>query len=358
MLDKLIYMKRNIVFLLLMLVFTSCERQDIFSNGTLPLGLAGLMAGGSSSSGGSTIVNTYHYIVIGNNGNAWNSQDVNGALGSWMTGAAGGTNLRDIIYRNGQFVTVGGDLGSNNGVILYSPTSSMSFASGTGFGAIGGLNAITYGNGLFMTVGYGGSGAEVWRSADGQAWNSGTPPPFMDLRGVAFGFISGYNAFVVSGHSVGTTTYSIDNGNSWSPGYAMGGQLNDVAYGNGVFIAVGNAGSYHIVTGILPPAMPIVTASSYGSNNLNSIAFGNGHFVAVGASGTILWSNTNGASWNSVGPGGPIAFSSVTYCGGTKFVAGATSNQYFESFDSGHSWTQMVPSPSGSWPINGIGFAP
>ncbi|MCU0847688.1 MAG: hypothetical protein MUD12_07355 [Spirochaetes bacterium] len=98
-------MKRNIIFLLLMLAFTSCERQDIFSNGNLPLGLAGLLAGGTSS-GGSTIVNTYHYIVIGNNGNAWNSQDVNGALGTWSTGAAGGTNLRDIIYRNGQFVTV------------------------------------------------------------------------------------------------------------------------------------------------------------------------------------------------------------------------------------------------------------
>ncbi|MCU0847689.1 MAG: hypothetical protein MUD12_07360 [Spirochaetes bacterium] len=208
-----------------------------------------------------------------------------------------------------------------------------------------------------MAVGYGGSGAEVWRSADGQAWNPGTPTSFGFPRAVAFGNIAGVNVFVAAGgNAVGNICSSVDNGASWSVFYANGNFLRDIAYGNGVFIAVANTGQIKIVNGILPALL--VTPTTYGADDLYSIAFGNGHFVAVGANGSIIWSNTNGASWNPVGPGGPIVFSSVTYCGGTKFVAGASTNQYFESFDSGHSWTQMVPSPSGAWPINGIGFAP
>src|SRR5262245_11619292 len=68
----------------------------------------------------------------------------------------------------------------------------------------------------------------------------------------------------------------------WNPRTTPTAQdLHDVAYGNGVFVAVGKAGTIlHSSDGIswLP-------AASGTANNLDAVVFGGGLFVAVGDQG-------------------------------------------------------------------------
>jgi hypothetical protein len=62
--------------------------------------------------------------------------------------------------------------------------------------------------------------------------------------------------------------------------------LNGVAYGNGLFVAVGDGGT--ILTS--PDGVSWTQRTSGTSNQLNGVAYGNGLFVAVGWDGTILTS--------------------------------------------------------------------
>ena len=63
-------------------------------------------------------------------------------------------------------------------------------------------------------------------------------------------------------------------------------ELKGVAYGNSLFVAVGDDGT--ILTS--PDGVSWNQQTSGTSNNHNRVAYGNGLFVAVGKSGTILTS--------------------------------------------------------------------
>jgi len=109
------------------------------------------------------------------------------------------------------------------------------------------INAVAYGNGRFVAVGY-------------------------------FVFPGGGNA------SAGAVFTSSD-GITWTKGTAEAGDLTDVAYGNGLFVAVGRWGA--LLTsrdGITWAKQP---SGTY--NWLYGVAYGNGRFVVVGG-GVILTS--------------------------------------------------------------------
>jgi hypothetical protein len=66
----------------------------------------------------------------------------------------------------------------------------------------------------------------------------------------------------------------------------LGNPLGGVAYGNGLFVAVGWNGA--ILTS--PDGVTWTQRTSGTGNGLNGVAYGNGRFVAVGRGGTILTS--------------------------------------------------------------------
>ena len=84
--------------------------------------------------------------------------------------------------------------------------------------------------------------------------------------------------------------------------------LNDVIYGNGLYIVVGESGT--------------ILTSSDGSSwtertsgvtvNLNGISYGNGVYVVVGSSGTIITSS-DGTSWTERSSGTTNQLNAVTY---------------------------------------------
>jgi len=81
----------------------------------------------------------------------------------------------------------------------------------------------------------------------------------------------------------------------WHLRYSSGNHLNGIAYGNGTFVAVGNAGT--ILTS-LDGGVTWTPQTVSPTNNLNGVTHGaNGLFVAVGDQGIIFHSH-DGISWD------------------------------------------------------------
>jgi hypothetical protein len=160
---------------------------------------------------------------------------------------------------------------------------------------------IAYGNNLFATVSYGdGSNNSVATSPDGINWTLRTTP------------------------SPGTTWYRI-------------------TYGNGTFVAVGDAGSPNRIMTSPDGITWTGRTSANNANNWINVAYGAGVFVAVaygGGSNRIMYSSNNGATWQGVTTFDSFSWASVAY-GNGRFVAlplfrSATFSIY--SFD-GINWT-------------------
>jgi hypothetical protein len=148
------------------------------------------------------------------------------------------------------------------------------------------LQAITYGNGLFVGTGLRGT---IQTSPDGDLWTTRLPstPTTRALRGVAFG----NNRFVTVGN-LGTIIMSED-GITWTN---IVSQTTDifyaVAYGNGSFVAVGFASDTTGFSAIWtsPDGVNWTQRTPPSVQALRAITYGNGAFVAVGDQGTVLQS--------------------------------------------------------------------
>jgi len=123
--------------------------------------------------------------------------------------------------------------------------------------------------------------------------------------------------------------------------------LNDVAFGNGVGVAVGKAGTIVISYDLLDWTSQV----SGTTLDLIGVAFGNGMFVAVGAGGTILTS-IDGITWESRDSTTSLPLSGVAYGNGVFVAVGGclnTSNQCFTgpgvllTSSDGTIWTERTP---------------
>jgi hypothetical protein len=151
----------------------------------------------------------------------------------------------------------------------------------------------------------------------------------------------GNNQFVVVGP--GTIFTSQDEGATWvgnpsvvaQPGWAS---LYSVAYGDGVFVAVGGHRSRWNGFNWSPPISQTVSgittflrAIAHGKD-----ALGAGLFVAVGDAGTIVTS-PDGVTWTSVNSGTTGDLRAIAY-GNSRFVAAAESGSILTS-PNGATWT-------------------
>lgn len=80
---------------------------------------------------------------------------------------------------------------------------------------------------------------------------------------------------------------------SWRNPIPQGNQLSSVTYGNGLFVAVGDAGT--ILTS--PDGLSWTWRPSGTARHLNSVVYGANEFVAVGDAGTVL-ASVDGLSWS------------------------------------------------------------
>jgi hypothetical protein len=146
---------------------------------------------------------------------------------------------------------------------------------------------IAYGNGTFVTVGGDGVGGAA-TSTDGNAWVSRT------ITTLA----SGTDSFIGVAHS-GTTFVAISrsdesavssNGITWTSGGNLPTAVGDwtaIEYGNGRFVALANSGEVAVstdngATWVASNAGLTSSVGQVGNNFWSNIAYGQGLFVAVG----------------------------------------------------------------------------
>jgi hypothetical protein len=247
-----------------------------------------------------------------------------------------------VAYGNNTFVIVG-----FNGIILTSPDGTIWTAMNSGINDVF-FTGVTYGNDIFVVVGYnsfGGNYSFILTSFDGTAWTTKAIINNQTLTGVTYGggrFIAlGYRGSVLSSPDAeiwSTTDLSfpeIVNGYAY---YV----LNGAAYGDGIFVVVGNfqpvnsIHGYHEARIFTSPNGMSWTQQNTGVDSaftLSAVAYGNGIFVAVGTTGAaytsshsaLIFSSPDGVSWTKRTITNEIAstvfyLAGVTYGNGT-FVA-------------------------------------
>lgn len=229
------------------------------------------------------------------------------------------------------------------------------------------LNAIAYGvvngTGTYVAVG---DGAQIWSapfSYTSKGGVTGWTPQTSPVSGVNLtGIVYDGTRFVALG-AAGTVLTSSD-GTTWTAATAIavpsGTVMHAIAYGNGVYVAVGDNGviDYNGNAGVSGNWTP---ASSGTPQNLYGVAFLNGQFVAVGAQGTVVTS-PDGITWTvqtSAASATTNALRAVAYgvVNGTgTYVAVGDAGTVLSSTDAVN-WTKQSPNPTRA-NLKAIAFGP
>lgn len=256
---------------------------------------------------------------------------------SWQSHDSGSTNyLRGICFGSGAFIAVG-----NNGTIITSSDAEhwTKQASVT----VQNMVKVVYLNGLFVALRTpAGSAGAIVTSPDGITWKAQgvNVTPENGLNAVTFG-LGKFIAVGDRGNLVASRDATI-----WDNRSRNVSATTAIAFGNGIYVAVGYVGGTQSGLNILTSTNAInwtrANQIQGGDNNLLGVAYGAGQFVAVGQSGTIC-NSQDGLRWKIqagflVGQG-ETAFQAITYAQG-MFVAVATGGQIYTSPD-GINWARQ-----------------
>ena len=286
-----------------------------------------------------------------------------GSLGTILTSTDGTTwtertsgtsqHLNGVTYGNGLFVSVG-----LSGTILTSSvrdpvkrkagiywTKRNEFNSERTFGissALHGfrdpLHGVTYGNGLFVTVGR----DAILTSSDGIYWTRSTWTTSQYHRPYLHGVSYENGLFVTLGEY--RTILTSPDGTSWTERFSgTSVNLSGATYGNGLFVTVGDYGT--ILTSSNGRTWTVRNSGTldrpYGSNHLFGVTYENGLFVTVGYKGIILTS-PDGTTWTERTSGISESLSGVTYGNGLFVTVGE--NATILTSPDGNSWTKRTSS--------------
>lgn len=218
---------------------------------------------------------------------------------------------------NGVYFAVGPDIVRSENIVKYDPVYTfgsklpntlkdiayIQTTAFTGYMAVGvGQSVISGAGTAFPTIV---QQARVVTSVDGNVGWTLLQPSFTTngLNSVA----SSSTQIVVVGENA-VVWYSA-NGNNWTQGAITGlshtATINGVAFGNGIFVAVGDkTGTDSTDPGFIITSVDGITwverSSQYiTTNNLHNVVFSDGYFYAVGENDTIL-RTTNGVNWADI----------------------------------------------------------
>lgn len=279
------------------------------------------------------------YVAVGEDFSILRSTDGSG----WTRITGGSARLEAVAASGTGFVAVG-----EFGGVWSSPDGGS--WSGRFSGTVRDLEGVTYGDGLYVAVGDEGV---VMTSPTGETWESRVSSVTSDLRDVLFHegmyFAVGERfAFVVS-----------DDGAEWES-QVSGSQnvLEAVAVAGDRFVAAGDFDSILTAGAVFPTGLDSWTLRNPvpDANDINDVAFGNDGFVAVGDDGQLLLS-TDGRNWEErevlESTGDPLTedLLGVDFGNGRYLAVGG---QKLVSSEDGRNWTVVT-----TWtvPVNGVTFA-
>jgi len=215
--------------------------------------------------------------------------------------------------------------------------------------------AIAYGNGKYVAVGnkfdwdnlFGPSVGYIATSTDGEIWAL-TSHDGVDLYAIAYG-----NSKFVAVGSNGCAFVSADNGEwnrsvVWSTRGAstVRDYMNDVAYGNAIFVAVGY-GIHYSYDGKSWSAGASSNPGYIYKKSWEAVAYGNNKFVVIGSDGYIS-NSSNGRQWTTQQQGYTNLPNKAIAYGNGKFVAVGDDGYTSVSID-GTTWTAPKQIGTNKW---------
>jgi hypothetical protein len=194
---------------------------------------------------------------------------------------------------------------------------------------------VAFGLGTVIVTGHTG----IYTSTDGKNWTHLPPPAPQAVGGGSALFANGTFVAVANWSSwtstdgVNFTEHGPDDG-----GAMWGSHWPGLAWGNGVFFAVGDTGN---TGGVRKVSADGATWHNYVEDPQwwSDVAFGNGVFVAVGQGGQRVWT-TDGVNLNDVSDPSLGDITHVAFGGGQFIVSSATAAA---SSPDGKTWT-TIPS--------------
>lgn len=180
-------------------------------------------------------------------------------------------------------------------------------------------------------------------SSSGSNWTTGALPETITWNGVAYG-----NGVFVAVGNTGTAAVSA-NGVDWTTG-TLPAALNwsAIAYGNGIFVAVANGSS---IAATSTDGITWFSRTMPAAHGWSSVAYGNGVFVAVAylSSSNIGFkaSSSDGINWDPRGIDTGNDYSNIAY-GNSTFVAICYSASKTLTSSNGISWTTHTSAPNGA----------
>jgi hypothetical protein len=258
---------------------------------------------------GVSVTNGYKDIVYGNGlfvstFGPFRAYSLDGI--TWNESIPVGWQANAITYGNGLFVAVGFSVVSGTPTAFaYSSTDGINWTSRTP-AANNNWVSVSFGNDLFVAVASSGASNRIMTSPDGITWtarNSGINP---DFTGVAYG--TGIWV-AISEASTGGTTFTSYDGFTWDE-QATAFAQQAIIYANGLF----TTGNFYSVDGLTWNVV------SFGTS-CQGLAYGNGYFVAVTNGGTnrILYS-TDAITWTAIPAASVATFVGIAF-GENTFVA-------------------------------------
>jgi len=279
------------------------------------------------------------FVAVGSAGNVMTS--VNGE--NWESHALGTSiNLKSVVYggssNEGVFVAVGDEgaiVTSINGKEWDAQTSNTDDY----------LTSVAYGGGTFTAVGEDGG---VLTSRDGIGWESQSLDGHA-FFGVTYGAGGKYVAVGEYEYSASVTT--LDDKNQWHTYKIERGKLSGVAYGNGMYVAVGTLPDF--VGGIVVTSKDgEAWVREQSAEMPYAIAYGNGTFVAIDFE--TIFTSTDGKNWSKqLGTQG--GFQGVAYGNGSFVVVGNDGTilqsyvKYTVAYDDNGSTGGSVPTDNGTY---------
>lgn len=211
-------------------------------------------------------------------------------------------------------------------------------------------SAVAFASGTFVAVR---SGSNLTaRSIDGFLWaQGGVLPASTTWTSVAGGLINDSTVFVAVASGGTAAAYSLNNGTTWvAATLPSSGTWNDVAYYDGVFVAVraGSTAAAYSTNGTTWSASVLPSSSTWtsvtGGNIASSI-----YWIAV-ASGTnaAAYSINGGQSWVAFTLPTNTTWSAVQY-GNNRFLAVATGTTNAAVSINGLAWTAATLPVSAAW---------
>lgn len=219
------------------------------------------------------------------------------AIATWTAASVGvGSILKDVIYDNSLFVTVGlnGTIQTSSDGVTWTARSSATTSD---------IYSVAWDGTRFSAYGTVGSGST---STTGLTWNSTAFTP----SNITYALAATTGAWF--GLGVGNSISSA-NGDTWTEGgwgLPTISKASQLTYGGGKFVAVGASGEIKWST--TNTSGGFTTAVSGVATTLRSVTYAAGLYVAVGNSGVILtspdavtWTNRtiNTVNWNGVAYG-------------------------------------------------------